>query len=122
MFLVGDRVFLCVLPIKGVMRFWKRDKLIPRYIGPFNILWIVGEVAYKLTLPPPFSSIYPIFHVLMLQQYVPDKSHVLQYDAVDLDDRLASIEEPFSILGRYIELVALDNHSSGNGPLEESIS
>ncbi|WMV24114.1 hypothetical protein MTR67_017499 [Solanum verrucosum] len=83
----GDRVFLRVLPIKGVMRFWRRDKLIPRCIGPFNILWTVGE-----------------------------------YDAVDLDDRLASIEEPFSILERYVELVALENHSSGNGPLEESIS
>ncbi|XP_049406129.1 uncharacterized protein LOC125869726 [Solanum stenotomum] len=101
-FSVGDRVFLRVSPMKGVMRFGRRGKLSPRYIGPFEILRTVGEVAYELALPPVFSAIHPVFHVSMLRRYVPDESHVLQYDAVELDDRLAFVEEPVAILARDV--------------------
>ncbi|KAH0641849.1 hypothetical protein KY290_033468 [Solanum tuberosum] len=90
-FSVGDRVFLRVSPMKGVMRFGRRGKLSPRYIGTFEILRTVGEVAYELALPPAFSAIHPVFHVSMLWRYVPDESHVLQYDAVQLDDRLTFV-------------------------------
>ena len=76
-FSVGDRVFLRVSPMKGVMRFGRWGKLSPRYIGPFEILRTVGEVAYELDLPPAFSSIHPVFHVSMLRRYIPDESHVL---------------------------------------------
>ena len=76
-FSVGDQVFLRVWPMKGVMRFGRRGKLSPRYIGPFEILHTVGEVAYELALPPAFSSIHPVFHVSMLRRYIPDESHVL---------------------------------------------
>jgi len=101
-FVVGDRVFLRVSPMKGVMRFGRRGKLSPRYIGPFEILRTVGEVAYELALPPAFSAIHPVFHVSMLRRYVPDESHVIQYDAVDLDDSLRYIEEPVAILARDV--------------------
>ncbi|WMV18622.1 hypothetical protein MTR67_012007 [Solanum verrucosum] len=62
----------------------------------------VGEVAYELALPPTFSAIHPVFHVSMLRRYVPDESHVLQYDAVELDDRLTFVEEPVAILARDV--------------------
>ncbi|WMV13413.1 hypothetical protein MTR67_006798 [Solanum verrucosum] len=101
-FSVGDRVFLRVSPMKGVMRFGRRGKLSPMYIGPFEILWTVGEVAYELALPPTFSAIHPVFHVSMLRRYVPDESHVLQYDAVELDDRLTFVEETVAILARDV--------------------
>jgi len=101
-FSVGDRVFLRVSPTKGVMRFGRRGKLCPRYIGPFEILRTVGEVAYELALPPAFSAIHPVFHVSMLRRYVPDESHVLQYDVVELDDRLTFVEEPVAILARDV--------------------
>ncbi|WMV16380.1 hypothetical protein MTR67_009765, partial [Solanum verrucosum] len=91
-----------VSPMKGVMRFGRRGKLSPRYIGPFEILRTVGEVAYELALPPVFSSIHPVFHVSMLRRYVPDESHVLQYDAVELDDCLTFVEEPVAILARDV--------------------
>ena len=68
------------------MRFGRRGKLSPRYIGCFDILRIVGVDFYELSLPPAFSAIHPIFHVSMLRRYLPDESHVLQYDAVELDD------------------------------------
>ncbi|XP_069145980.1 uncharacterized protein [Solanum lycopersicum] len=83
---------------QGVMRFGRRGKLSPRYIGPFEILRTVGEVAYELALPPAFSSIHPVFHVSMLRRYIPDESHVLQYDAIKLDDHLTFVEEPVAIL------------------------
>ncbi|KAH0660902.1 hypothetical protein KY289_029650 [Solanum tuberosum] len=101
-FSVGDLVFLRVSPMKGVMRFGRRGKLSPRYIGPFEILRTVGEVAYELALPPIFSAIHPVFHVSMLRRYVPDESNVLQYDAVELDDRLTFVEEPVAILARDV--------------------
>ena len=84
------------------MRFGRKGKLSPRYIGPFEILRTVGEVAYALALPPTFSAIHPVFHVSMLRQYIPDESHVLQWDSVQLDEKLAFVEEPVSILARDV--------------------
>ncbi|WMV29302.1 hypothetical protein MTR67_022687 [Solanum verrucosum] len=95
-FSIGDRVFLCVSPMNGVMRFGRRGKLSSRYIRPFEILRTIGEVSYELALSPVFSAIHPVFHVSMLRWYVPDESHVFQYDAVELDDRLTFVEEPSS--------------------------
>ena len=60
-FEIGDRVFLKISPWKGVLRFRKRDKLSPRYIGPYDIVSKVGPVAYKLKLPPELSRIYDTF-------------------------------------------------------------
>ncbi|GJY31027.1 putative reverse transcriptase domain-containing protein [Tanacetum coccineum] len=54
-FEVGDKVMLKVAPWKGVMRFGKRRKLNPRYIGPFRILERIGPVAYHLELPQELS-------------------------------------------------------------------
>ena len=62
-FSVGDLVFLEVSPMKGVMKFGKKGKLAPRFIGLFEVRSRVGEVAYRLVLPPELSRIHPIFHV-----------------------------------------------------------
>ncbi|XP_015169533.1 uncharacterized protein [Solanum tuberosum] len=84
------------------MRIGRRGKLSPRYIGLFEILRAVGEVAYELALPPAFLPIHLVFNVLILRRYVPDESHVLQYDAVELDDHLTYIDETVSILNRVV--------------------
>ena len=60
-FQVGDYVFLKVSAMKGVMRFDKKGKLAPRYIGPFEILERVGMVVYWLALPPNISQVHPVF-------------------------------------------------------------
>ena len=65
LFSAGDLVFLKISPMKGVMRFGKKGKLALMYIGPFEIRSRVGEVAYRLVLPPELSRIHPIFYILI---------------------------------------------------------
>ena len=67
-FKVGDQVFLNVMPKRGAVRFDKRGKLLPRFIGPFEKLERVGTTAYRLALPPSMSGVHKVFHVSMLQR------------------------------------------------------
>nr|GEX67497.1 putative reverse transcriptase domain-containing protein [Tanacetum cinerariifolium] len=76
-FQVGDRVMLKVSPRKGVIRFKKRGKLNPWYIGPFEILDRIGPVAYKLELPKELSDVHSTFHVSKLKKCLSDKSLVV---------------------------------------------
>ena len=101
-FSVGDQVFLKVSPMKGIMRFGKKGKLSPRYVGPYEIIERVGNVAYKLLLPPELGGVHPVFHVSMLRKYLPDPSHVIQPQAVQLDKNLAYVEAPVRILDQQI--------------------
>ena len=98
----GDLVFLKVSPMKGVMRFGKKDKLASRYIGPFEIKSRVGEVAYKLVLPLELSRIHPVFHMSMLRKYISDPSHVLQPQAVEISEDLTYEEYPMAIVDRQV--------------------
>ena len=62
----GDHVFLKISPMKGVQRFNKKEKLAPRYIGPFQVMDRVGKVSYRLALPPQMSQVHPVFHAPLL--------------------------------------------------------
>ena len=84
-FEVGDHVFLKVMPKRGVVRFGKRGKLSPRFIGPFEILERVGTVAYQLALPPSMSGVHEVFHVSMLRKYTPDPAHVVDWGQIEVD-------------------------------------
>ena len=75
---MGDKVFLKISPWKGVLRFGKRGKLSPRYIGLYEVIERVGPVAYRLSLPLELSQIHYVFHVSMLRRYRSDPSHILQ--------------------------------------------
>ena len=76
-FKVGDHVFYKVIPKRGVVRFDKRGKLSPRFIGSFEILERIGTVAYRLALPPSMSGVHEVFHVSMLRKYTPDPAHAV---------------------------------------------
>ena len=99
-FEVEDRVFLKLSPWKGVVRFEKRGKLNPRYIGPFEIVERIGPVAYRLDLPEELSRVYNVFYISILRKYIPDPSQVLETPEIELRDDLSYEEQPVQILGR----------------------
>ncbi|XP_070010923.1 uncharacterized protein [Nicotiana sylvestris] len=101
-YMVDEKVMLKVSPMKGVMRFGKKGKLSLRFIEPFEVLRRIGEVAYELALPSSLSSVHPVFHVSMLQMYIEDPSHVLNFSTFQLDDNLTYDMEPVAILGRRV--------------------
>ncbi|GJZ31050.1 putative reverse transcriptase domain-containing protein, partial [Tanacetum coccineum] len=93
-FQVGDKVMLKVSPWKGVVRFGKRGKLNPRYVGPFKVRERVGEVAYKLELPEELSRVHNTFHVSNLKKCHADEPLAVPLDGLNLDDKLHFVEEP----------------------------
>ncbi|XP_022029993.1 uncharacterized protein LOC110930644 [Helianthus annuus] len=93
----GDRVFLKVSPWKGIIRFRKRGKLGPRYIGPFKIMARIGKVAYRLELPPALNGIHNTFHVSQLRRCLADDTAHVSLDDIELDDKMNYIEKPVAI-------------------------
>ena len=91
-------MFLKVSPMKGVLMFDKKEKLAPRYIGPFKILERINAIAYRLVLPPDMSPVHLVFHVSMLRKYISDLSHVIQLQSVELNENLTSEKEPVAIV------------------------
>ncbi|KAF5445154.1 hypothetical protein F2P56_034223 [Juglans regia] len=96
----GSKVLLKVAPMKGIMRFGKKEKLSPRNISPFEILERIGVAAYKLALPPQLSAIHNVFHVYMPQKYALDPSHVLEHEPLQIRDDLTYEEFPVGILAQ----------------------
>ncbi|XP_070017322.1 uncharacterized protein [Nicotiana sylvestris] len=101
-FTVEERVLHRISPVKGVMRFKMKGKLNPRYIGPFEILKRIREIAYKLAFLPSLYAVHPVFNVSMLRKYYSDPSHVLDFSTVQLDEDLTCIEEHVAILDRQV--------------------
>ncbi|KAB2629332.1 S ribonuclease [Pyrus ussuriensis x Pyrus communis] len=95
---VGDWVFLKLSPWRGVVRFGKKGKLSPRYIGPYMVTERVGEVAYRLELPPELARVHNVFHMSMLRHYVADPSHVIPPQPLEINPDLTYDEEPVTIL------------------------
>lgn len=100
-FAPGDRVLLKVSLTKGNVRVGKLGKLSSRYVGLFEVLEQVGEVAYKLALLPSLSAMYPVFYVSLLRRYVFDQSHQISYEELDLLPNLSYEEDTIQILDPY---------------------
>ncbi|GKD10657.1 putative reverse transcriptase domain-containing protein, partial [Tanacetum coccineum] len=98
-----DKVMLKVSPWKGLIRFGKRGKLNPRYIGPFKIISKVGTVAYRLELPEQLSKVHSTFHVSNLKKHMSDEPLAIPLDEIQVDDKLHFIKEPVEIVDREVK-------------------
>ncbi|GJT17518.1 putative reverse transcriptase domain-containing protein, partial [Tanacetum coccineum] len=99
-FSVGDYVLVKVSPWKGVVRFRKKGKLAPRFVGPFKIIEKVGPVAYRLDLPEKLNGVHDTFHVSNLKKCLDDPTLQVPLDEIQVDAKLNFIEEPVEILER----------------------
>nr|GFC51507.1 putative reverse transcriptase domain-containing protein [Tanacetum cinerariifolium] len=88
---------------KRVVRFGKRGKLNPRYIGPFNVLERVGDVAYKLDPLEELSRVHNTFHVSNLKKCHADEPLAVPLDRLHVDDKLHIVEEPVEIIDREVK-------------------
>ncbi|GJS96308.1 hypothetical protein Tco_0803276 [Tanacetum coccineum] len=102
-FQVGDNVMLKVSPWKGVIRFGKRGKLNPMYIGPFKVLEKVGSVAYILELPQQLRRVHSTFHVSNLKKCLSDSPLAISLDEININDKLYFVEEPVEIMDREVK-------------------
>ncbi|KAD3640367.1 hypothetical protein E3N88_29590 [Mikania micrantha] len=104
-FQVGDLVLLKVSPWKGVIRFRKRGKLSPRFIGPFKIIARVGNVAYRLEIPEELKLIHNTFHVSYLRKCLTDESTCVPLEDIEVDEKLNYVEKPVEILDHKVKLL-----------------
>ncbi|GJU21836.1 hypothetical protein Tco_1155178 [Tanacetum coccineum] len=102
-FEVRGRVMLKVSPCKGVVRFVKRGKLNPRYVGPFKVLAKVRKVAYRLELPQELSRVNHTLYVSNLKKCYADEPLVMPLEGIHVDDKLQFVEVPVEIMEREIK-------------------
>ena len=93
------------MPKREVVRFNKREKLSPRFIGPFEILERVGTVAYRLALPPSMSGVHEVFHVSVLRKYTPDPAHVVDWGQIEVDTDGTFEEGPVRIVDSHDQVL-----------------
>ncbi|XP_058732966.1 uncharacterized protein LOC131604550 [Vicia villosa] len=98
-----DHVFLRVTLVTGVGRALKSRKLMAHFIGPYQITKRVGEVAYRIALPPSLDNLHDVFHVSKLRRYIADPSHVVQLDYVEVRDNLNVETLPMQIENREVK-------------------
>nr|GEZ32968.1 putative reverse transcriptase domain-containing protein [Tanacetum cinerariifolium] len=98
-----DKVMLKVLPWKGFVRFGKRGKLNPRYVGPFKVLERIRDVDYKLNLLEELSKVHNTFHVSNLKKCHADEPLAVPLDGLHFDDKLHFMENPVEIVDREVK-------------------
>ena len=96
-------MYLKISPMRGVVRFGKKGKLSPLYVGPYEILQSVGKVAYELKIPNEFASVHPVFIVSMLKNHIGDPEFILPIESLGVKDKLSYEEVPFQILDRQVK-------------------
>nr|GEV88047.1 hypothetical protein [Tanacetum cinerariifolium] len=88
---------------QSVMRFGKKGKLEPRYVGPFKILERIGPVAYRLRLPNELSEVHDTFHVSNLRKFLANANFHVPLDEIKVDKTLHFVEKPVEIIDREIK-------------------
>ena len=95
------------MPKRGVVRFGKRGKLLPRFIEPFEILERVSTATYRLALPPNMLGVHKVFHVSMLRRYTPDPAHVMGWREIEVDTDGTFEEGPVCIMDSRDQVLQL---------------
>nr|GEY81779.1 reverse transcriptase domain-containing protein [Tanacetum cinerariifolium] len=99
-FSVGEHVLLKVSHWKGVVRFGKKEKSVPRFVGPFEITKRISPVAYRLRLPEELNGVHDTFHVSNLKKCLADPTLQVHLDEIRVNAKLNFMEEPMEILER----------------------
>ncbi|WMV50136.1 hypothetical protein MTR67_043521 [Solanum verrucosum] len=98
--------------MKSVMRFGKKGKLSPRYIGPYRISKRVVNVAYELELPQELAVVHSVFHIFMLKKCMGDPSLIIQIEDIGIKDSLSYEEIPVQILDRQVRKLRIKEVAS----------
>ena len=93
-------MFLKISPMRGMMRFGKKGKLSPQFIGPFEITQRVGRLAYRFALPLNLVETHDIFHISILRKYIANLNVIMEYELLEIQNRLTYIEEPVKIMDK----------------------
>ncbi|XP_050909821.1 uncharacterized protein LOC127123662 [Lathyrus oleraceus] len=101
----GDHVFLKVTPRLRLEGPFKSRKLSPRNVGPYQIIERIGEVAYKLALPPSLSEMHDVFHVSQLRKFIPDSFQPILPNSIEVEANLTFEPLPSRIVGREIKVL-----------------
>ncbi|KAD0254408.1 hypothetical protein E3N88_44556 [Mikania micrantha] len=88
---------------KSVVRFGKKGKLAPRYVGPFEILERIGPVAYKLKLPVELSNVHDTFHVSNLKKCLADHDIQIPLEDIQIQNNMQFIERPVEIMDHGVK-------------------
>ncbi|WMV41062.1 hypothetical protein MTR67_034447 [Solanum verrucosum] len=71
------------------MKFGKKGKLNPRFVGRYEIVRRVGKVAHELELPNELALVHPVFHYLMLKKYIGDPSTIVPLEGLEIKENIA---------------------------------
>jgi hypothetical protein len=104
-FEVRDRVFLKVSPMRVVMRFRKKGKLSPKFVGPFQITQRVGRLAYKIALPSDLIGTHDVFYMSMLRKYIANPNVIVEYEPLKIQEGLTYVEESVKIVDKMEQVL-----------------
>ena len=99
----GDKVYLKITLMKGVVKFGNKKNFCPRSMGPYEKFHSVGKVAYEMKLPSELASVHPVFSMSMLKKCIGDPESTLPINRLGVKDNLSYEELPVHILDRQVK-------------------
>jgi hypothetical protein len=91
--------------MRRVMRFGKKEKLSPRFVGPFEITQRVGRLACRIALPLDLVRTHDVFHVSMLRMYIANPDVIVEYEPLKIQEGLTYVEESMKIVDKKVQVL-----------------